>query len=109
MKSNFKRLLAGFATLALVVFSLAATAAAQQVTTGGIEGQVTDPQGAVVVGATVTVKNVDTGLTRTAQTDSEGKYAITQLPPGNYEVRVGGQNFKTSVGKAVGVNVGSNT
>jgi hypothetical protein len=83
-------------------------AAAQQ-PTGGIEGQVTDPQKAAVVGASVTVKNIDTGLTRTAQTDSEGKFSISQLPPGNYEVRVAGTNFKTTVAKSVGVNVGQNT
>jgi hypothetical protein len=109
MKNTCKKWLAGFATLTLLLLSLAATAAAQQVTSGGIEGQVTDPQGAVVVGSTITVKNIDTGLTRTAQTDSEGKFSITQLPPGNYEVRVAGTNFKTSVAKSVGVNVGSNT
>jgi hypothetical protein len=109
MKTTCKKWLAGFATLALLLLSLAATAAAQQTNTGGIEGQVADPQGAVVVGASVTAKNVDTGMTRTAQTDSEGKFSISQLPPGNYEVRVAGTNFKTSVAKSVGVNVGQNT
>jgi hypothetical protein len=109
MRTTCKEWLAGFATLALLLLSLASVASAQQTNSGSIEGQVADPQGAVVVGASVTAKNVDTGLTRTAQTDSEGRYSISQLPPGNYEVRVAGTNFKTSVAKSVGVNVGQNT
>ena len=108
MNNTYKKLLAGVATLAVLLLGLAASAAAQQVTTGGIEGQVLDPQKAAVVGATVTARNVDTGLTRTAQTDGEGKYSISQLPPGNYEVRVAGANFKTAVAKSVGVSVGQN-
>ncbi|MCA1642562.1 MAG: carboxypeptidase regulatory-like domain-containing protein [Acidobacteria bacterium] len=108
MKNTYKKLLVGFATLTMLLLSLAASAAAQE-PTGAIEGTVADPQGAVVVSATVTVKNLDTGLTRTAQTDSEGKYRIAQLPPGNYEVRVAGASFKTTVAKSVGVSVGQNT
>jgi hypothetical protein len=109
MKNSCKKWLAGVVTLTMLLLSLAATAAAQQTNTGGIEGQVLDPQKAAVVGANVTVKNLDTGLTRTVPTDSEGKFSIAQLPPGNYEVRVAGTNFKTSVAKSVGVNVGQNT
>src|SRR5918998_4335476 len=105
MKKVFKSWLAGFLSLAMLTVSLSIPAAAQQ-PTGGIEGTVTDPQGAVVVNATVTVRNPATNFSRTTETNQEGFYRIDQLPPGNYEVRVGGTNFKTTVVTQVGVNVG---
>ena len=108
MKKVFKRWLAGFLSLAILTVGLASPLAAQQ-PTGGIEGTVTDPQGAVVVKATVTVRNPATNFSRTTETNEEGFYRIDQLPPGNYEVRVGGTNFKTTVVKEVGVNVGQTT
>ncbi|HEX8844111.1 MAG TPA: carboxypeptidase regulatory-like domain-containing protein [Pyrinomonadaceae bacterium] len=85
--------------------SLTISALAQE-PTGSIEGTVTDPQGAIVQGATVTVRNAATSLTRTAVTEDSGQYRITQLPPGTYEVKVSGQNFKTSVASEVKVEVG---
>jgi hypothetical protein len=104
--NTMKKWLAGFATLAMILLSLAATGAAQTSTTGGVEGSVTDPQGAVVLNANVTVTNKDTKATRTVQTDSEGKYRVDQLQPGTYEVRVAGANFKTTVNQNVIVEVG---
>jgi hypothetical protein len=108
MKNVLKRWLAGFLSLAMLTVSLAAPLAAQE-PTGGVEGTVTDPQGAVVVNATVTVRNIATNLTRTTQTNDEGSYRVAQLPPGNYEIRIAGANFKTTVIKEVGVNVGQTT
>jgi len=69
--------------LLVLCFSLSAFA---QETTGEIQGTVKDPTGAVVPNVNVTVKGVDVGITRTAQTDSDGFFRIRQLPPGTYTV-----------------------
>ena len=82
-----------------------ATAWAQE-PTGSIEGAVTDPQGAVVQGANVSVRNAATNFNRSATSDDNGRYRISQLPPGTYEVKVTGTNFKTSVVSDVVVAVG---
>lgn len=67
-----------------------------QTETGQISGKVTDPNGAAVPGATVTVKAVSTGAERTATADSDGLYTITNLQPGEYDVTVKGGNFAAS-------------
>ena len=67
--------------------------AAAQSTTGSISGQVTDERGGVLPGATVTVRNIDTAATRTAQTDDDGRYGFQNLPTGNYELTVESQSF----------------
>lgn len=71
------------------------TSARGQGITGSISGTVTDPSGAVVAGASVTVRNVDTNALRTVQTSAAGTYTVTQLPPGHYEVKVDRQGFET--------------
>jgi Carboxypeptidase regulatory-like domain len=106
MKNTFKRWTAGILSLALLTLSLAPAAFAQQ-PTGGIEGTVTDPQGAVVPNATVTARQVSTNQTRTTTTNDEGRFSFQQLAPDTYEVRATGANFKTSVAKDVVVAVGS--
>jgi hypothetical protein len=73
---------------------------------GSIEGTVADPQGAVVQGATVTVKNKATNATRTVTTNADGQYRVLQLQPGVYEVRASGTNFKQSLLDDVQVQVG---
>ena len=55
---------------------------------GQIVGQVLDPSSAAVAGGEVTVRNTNTNFTRTTTTDSEGRYAIPELPLGPYEVTV---------------------
>jgi hypothetical protein len=59
-----------------------------QTTSGNIQGTVVDPQGAVMTGATVTGRNMDTGLTVPATTSSAGVFALSNLPPGRYAVTV---------------------
>lgn len=73
--------------LAILVLTALPTAAGQT-TTGTIRGQVRDPQSAVTPGATVTVRNVDTNAIRTTITDEDGKFLVTNLPVGNYELTV---------------------
>jgi hypothetical protein len=81
-------------------------AALAQGETGQINGVVTDQNGAVVPGATVTARSERTGATRTATTDQEGNYQFTNLQPGRYQVSVTAQNFQ-EVKRAVEVTVGA--
>ena len=71
---------------------------------GTIRGTVTDPTGAAVAGAQVTVKNPATDLTREVTTSDQGDYTVTALPAGLYEVTVKQANFKESVIHAVEVH-----
>ena len=91
-----------------VVFALmiSAGSALAQSATGQIIGNVTDPNGAVVTGANVTVKSLDTAREVTATSDEQGSYIISALPPGLYDVTVQGGNFKPSQ-QRVQVTIGS--
>jgi hypothetical protein len=83
------------------------TAAAQsQASTGQITGTVSDPNGAAVSGASVTVTNNETGFTRTATSSEEGIYTIVLLPPGTYKVVAKATNFADTTVDNVVVNVG---
>ncbi len=86
---NTLRLMA--ATLALLIgVSWSANA---QSTSGIISGTVSDPQGAVIAGASVTVRNIGTNESRAAITDGEGRYRFPNLPIGNYEITVQAKGF----------------
>jgi hypothetical protein len=63
----------------------------------GIQGTVTDPQGAAVSGATVTLTSKDTNVTWTATTDSRGVYAFTGLAPGDYSLTVEKSGFQKKI------------
>src|SRR5664279_6483254 len=81
-----------FAAFLLAIFVLvAASAFAQSTTEGAIAGSIYDPQGAVVAGATVTVRNNGTNQEQTATTDSTGYFRITKLSPASYTVSVTAQ------------------
>ena len=66
-----------------------------QVTTADITGTVTDAQGGVLPGATVTLTNAETKETRTAKSDSTGDYVFPLLAPGHYSIRVQDTGFKS--------------
>src|SRR5438067_5141966 len=93
----------GRMVLAFVV--LAAVSLMAQTFRGTILGTVTDPSGAVVTGAKVTAKNVNTGLERTTQTSADGSYSLPELPIGTYTVTVTQSGFQTAVPSNVAVNV----
>jgi hypothetical protein len=82
--------------------------AAQSIVSGDITGTVTDQSGAVVSDATVTIKNVDTGKTATAKTNSSGVYRLPLLKPGPYTVTVNQTGFQ-SVNVPANVAVGQVT
>jgi len=99
--SRFKQI-AGLVMLVALfaVFALA------QTETGSISGTVTDPSGAVVPNAKVTVTDVNRGETRTATTGNNGGYNVTNLQPGQYKVSVEGTGFGAYT-KTIDVTVGS--
>ncbi len=91
--------------LILVAIILTATPLLAQTFRGTILGTVTDVTGAWVSGATVKIKNVNTGLERTTQTSSDGSYAVPELPIGTYSVTITQTGFQTSVTSNVAVDV----
>src|SRR5262249_45416586 len=88
-------------TLALL---LVASAFAQNL--ASIKGNVTDPAGAAVVGAKITVKGV--GIERSTQTNGSGDYEVPALPPGLYTVQIVANGFQTELAKDVEVQVSNN-
>ncbi|HXO38543.1 MAG TPA: carboxypeptidase regulatory-like domain-containing protein, partial [Candidatus Acidoferrum sp.] len=80
-----------------------------QVVKGSISGSVTDPQGAVVSGAQVKAKNVETGVVSTTTTDSAGLYRFNLIPVGTYTVEIASQGFKTASQSNVQVGAGRDT
>jgi len=76
---------------------------------GSISGTVTDPSGAVVSGAKVTITNVDRKTSDTVTANDSGNYVKERLLPGNYEVKVESQGFKASVIPSVVVSVDAQT
>ena len=98
--------LAGAAYLALFLVICPAPAPGQQAATATIEGVINDPNGAVVPGATVTAKNVETGFTREIQTDESGVYRLPLLPPGAYDLTVTAPNFTQARRGGVRLTVG---
>lgn len=93
-----------FVTSAALVFSLAAIA---QSTSGRILGTLTDQSGAAVGGATVAVADTQRGTTRTVTTDETGNYAVPDLQPGTYKIRVEAKGFKAVERPNVQIEVAS--
>ena len=92
----------------LAFFVLAATALlAQVVITSTIVGTVTDPQGAVIAGAKVTLTNVDTGVQWKSNTNSNGDYRFPNLIAGHYTVEVVKEGFAHTVSTAVALENGT--
>src|SRR4029078_4308907 len=87
------------------LFGLVAVPVFAQRTSGAIRGTVTDSSGAVIPGATVTVKSEDPGLNRSRVTNTEGVYSFEELPVGTYSVEVALQGFKTALQTGIPLNV----
>lgn len=79
----------------LVALGLGSSLTQAQVLYGSLLGTVTDPNGAAVPGATVSITNTGTGQTREAVTNSNGEYSIINVLPGSYDVKVTKQGFTT--------------
>src|SRR5262244_3665121 len=89
----------------LCLCTLPAWAQAQS-SSADISGTVSDSSAALVNGAVVTATNIETGLARTATTDSSGSYRITLLPPGEYEVSVKAKGFNVQTKRGIVLTVG---
>ena len=83
--------------LTLVLLICGANATFAQEVTATVAGTVTDPSGAAVVGATVTAKSVERGITYTGVSNDSGIYRIAQLPVGSYDLRIEKTGFQTAV------------
>lgn len=90
--------------LTVVLLALAGPALGQRIT-ASIRGTVTDGTGAVVPGASVTVKGEETGFTRSTVTNATGSYSFPELPTGTYTVEVTLSGFKTAIRKGITLNV----
>src|SRR4051812_31603680 len=76
---------------------------------GSITGTITDPGGASVTGATLSVVNLDTNATASAISGSSGEFSVPNLLPGSYRVEIVAQGFKKNVQDRVIVAAASNT
>src|ERR1700752_5474683 len=94
-QSSVSRCFSLCAVVLLVV--VGAVSASGQTIFGHISGTGTDSSGAVIPNATVTIRNNATNLERTATTDGEGFYTVTNLPVGSYTVAVEQKGFKKAV------------
>src|SRR5262245_46079273 len=83
--------------LAVVLLAASASFAVAQITSATISGTIKDETGGVLPGADVVVKNVETGFTRSAVTDSNGYFTVPGLAPGRYEARATLQGFTAAV------------
>ena len=81
--------------------------AVAQVTTGTIQGTVSDEQGGVVPGSEVTITNTETGVSRTVATGQQGRYSVPNLTVGSYEVHASIPGFQTAVRTGITLTVGS--
>ena len=95
--------------LVFLCLSLLALSAAGQVQNGQFTGVVTDPSGAAIANAKVTVNNPATNLSVAASTNQTGSYTAKELPPGNYKITVEAPGFRTASSTNLVVNAGTTT
>jgi hypothetical protein len=104
MKSTLRSSAPGLLVLALI---LVVSSAFGQAVSSTVLGTVTDSSGAVVINAKVTVTEVSTRISRTAQTNESGNYNFADIPPGNYVVTVEMTGFKKESRKDISLLVNS--
>ncbi len=98
----------GVRALAVFLFVLTAAppAARAQTTTATLRGVVLDASGAVLPGTTITLRNRDTGFTRSTVTDGTGGYVLPYVPAGTYELAAELSGFKTLVRQGLRFEIG---
>jgi outer membrane receptor protein involved in Fe transport len=101
LKSAGRSIVCGLLGIVLPALLVVATArpVTAQVLYGSVVGTVSDPSGAVIPGATVTLTSKQIGVNRTDKTDDGGRYSFVNVLPGNYDVSVGATGFRTFVAK----------
>ncbi|MGO4211248.1 carboxypeptidase-like regulatory domain-containing protein, partial [Terriglobus sp. YAF25] len=83
------------------------TLPAQTGGTASLQGAITDPTGAAIAGANVTITNTDTKVARNTVTDTEGRYSLPNIPPGPYSLTVSATSFKGYSQTGLVLEVGS--
>src|SRR5579862_4903508 len=91
-------------SLFVLLFAVAAMA---QIQNGQFAGTVTDPSGAAVANARITITNQGTGLSVNATSNAAGAYQVSELPPGAYKITIEAAGFKTFSDVGVTLNAGS--
>lgn len=91
--------------LSILIFGMLCCPATAQVTNAAISGVITDPSGAVISEAVITLKNLDTGLIRQSASNNDGYYRAIGLVPGRYEIRIEHRGFATYVHPGVTLTV----
>src|SRR5438552_3970706 len=93
----------------LIVFMLYSSlwSLQSQVVTGAVSGRVADATNAVVPGATILIQNVETGFSRSLQTDRAGRYVARNLPLGSYSVAAQQNGFQTEVRRGIVLAIAS--
>src|SRR6266478_5668631 len=93
----------------LVCFSLVVLVlgAAAQIQNGQFSGTITDPSGAAISGAKVTVTNMGTNLSITTTSNDTGLFAVKELPVGSYRITAEAKGFKTSTNTNVTLDAGT--
>jgi hypothetical protein len=104
--SRFGKAAASILFVALSLMLLSSSAFAQVTASSALGGTVTDKNGAVIKGATVTATNKATGQTRTATTNDSGEYKIDLLPAGRYDIKANAAGFADSTSENVELLVG---
>ena len=93
-------------SLLLAVVVMAATSFAQTSATAELRGVVRDPNGAVIQGASVSLRDDAKNIGRTAITNGTGDYVLISVPPGSYTLTVSAKGFANMVAKNIGLTVG---
>jgi carboxypeptidase family protein/TonB-dependent receptor-like protein len=112
IRSKTERLLIGLASiaiLALIVSNLGVSRLHAQGASASIQGTVTDMSGAAVPDASVQVRNTGTDAAQTTTTDSAGRFTVSDLPVGSYELQATKAGFSTVVHRSITLAVGSQT
>ncbi len=110
--NDMKRAVSGMTLVLILVLTLALVGigvptASAQVSKGSISGSITDPQGAAVLGASITVVSKDTNQKTTTESDSSGLFRVSLLPPGTYRVEISKEGFRKVVFDNIPVSVGA--
>ena len=98
-KKKYNQLIRTFFVLIVGVLGLSGWLSAQATTS--LNGRVSDPSGAAIPGATVTISRADTGFGRTVRTGSHGEYQFLQVPPGTYVLQAKKGGFAVATEKNV--------
>src|ERR1700747_3004157 len=99
------RTLERYAVLCLLLLALSASLLRAQTFRGTLRGTVADATGAVVPGAAITVKNMDTGVARTTQSNSDGEFTVPELPIGRYSVEATMTGFAPYHAEGINIEV----